>query len=67
MEEQLKELMKLHSKRQVNRRLLEEQFLAIEERAIQYGIEVWRIIKEYPNYSVSSIGKVKKIINLIEC
>lgn len=31
----------------------------IENRAIENGIEVWKPVEGYPNYSVSSKGKVR--------
>ena len=33
-----------------------------DQEAIRRGIEIWKPIKGYPNYSVSSLGNVKNVI-----
>lgn len=48
-----------HSK--IKRKIHSNQFNILENEAIKQGIEPWKPIGEYPNYSVSSKGQVKNV------
>lgn len=58
MEEQIKELNKIHEQMRQRISLMIESIKNIDDSAIKMS-EIWKPIKDYLNYSVSSFGKVR--------
>jgi hypothetical protein len=54
MEQQFKELLKIHQK-------IKELKKQRENRMIELNIEVWRYIDDYDKYAVSSFGNIKNV------
>jgi len=59
MEDQIKQLNKMHNQLRQRINIMNENIKSIDDLAIKNNIEVWRKIKDYLNYSVSSFGKVR--------
>jgi len=56
MENQFEEILEIHN-------ALKQKIRDTEQRAIQSGIiEVWKPIKDFPKYEVSSYGNIKNLV-----